>query len=347
MRALKLTKETAQDADEFRALFLEGQVRFGDLRAGRYIPWPLSARLCAAQGARRKKGKMVHPGHSVQDLLLAGIQGSRIPEKCSDAVASGQCGAKLTAGKGYYERDEGKVSEARVQSRINAHTAISSYTLRIRPEQFFSTEVVERRQVFRGSLTANGGAETALRKYVPAAGAALAVGRGATRGQGHAAVKLFEASGRGTSLRDRLLGLNRALNRADVVAFTCTFRSPCIAYDEFLMSRSKLTSRDLEEAAGILPGELAGYEVHSWFSRLTTISGWNSQAQLPRPDVRAIEAGSAFLFVRSVKPEERDEEVERIAGMLSGVDGIGERWEEGYGEAVFCDPFHYEQAVKS
>ena len=72
------------------------------------------------------------------------------------------------------------------------------------------------------------------------------------------------------------------------------------------------------------------------------LSGWNAQAQLPKSDTWAIAPGSAFLFKRKYEGDP-DAEFERLAQILAKAEeGIGERWEEGLGEAVFCDDFHIE-----
>ena len=76
------------------------------------------------------------------------------------------------------------------------------------------------------------------------------------------------------------------------------------------------------------------------------LSGWNAQAQLPKSDIWAIAPGSAFLFARPFSGD-RDKEIERLARVLEKAeDGIGERWEEGLGEAVFCDEFHVQQRTQ-
>jgi hypothetical protein len=83
-------------------------------------------------------------------------------------------------------------------------------------------------------------------------------------------------------------------------------------------------------------------------NRVTDIAGWNAAAQMPKPEVRAIAPGSAFLFCRGgiANPEQ---EYARLAEALSAAEqeGVGERVEEGFGEIAFCLPFHSELAETS
>jgi hypothetical protein len=64
---------------------------------------------------------------------------------------------------------------------------------------------------------------------------------------------------------------------------------------------------------------------------------------MPKPDAAAIAAGSAFLFRKQINEAEREREYDALAPALAAVTGIGERWEEGMGEAAFCDDFHIHQ----
>lgn len=145
-------------------------------------------------------------------------------------------------------------------------------------------------------------------------------------------------------LAERLAALNGAFGDAGTAVFSCTVLSPAVVYDKWLLSRSCLCAKDIEDAAGE-PGSLTGYDLAACYSRMTTLSGWNAQAQLPKADVWAICAGSAFLFKKSVN--EIEGELNRLAGVLAKAEsGIGERWEEGLGEAVFCHRFHVERRVR-
>lgn len=143
MRRCRLTPQNAHNDVDFQALFLKGKVRFGDLRIRGDAPWPLSARTCARKSE----------SHPVVDLLLLDSLQRKLPDQC----ASPGCGGKLTAPVGYYQRTTKGIEARQILSRVNAHTAISNRSLRVRPEQFFSTEVLERGQVFEGALITTDG----------------------------------------------------------------------------------------------------------------------------------------------------------------------------------------------
>jgi hypothetical protein len=221
----------------------------------------------------------------------------------------------------------------KVERRITAHTAISNYTLRIQPEQFFSTEVLERNQTFRGFLTCREDVAPSLLGKRE-----VLVGRGATRGQGFAEIHIQDARPNTPDFAARL----RRDMEPGRLAFTVTLLSPCVLYDKYLCARPYLEAEDIS-AAGGQSGALKGFDLVRSFCRLVTISGWNSQASLPKSDVVAIAPGSAFLFEKAFAPGEREGELARVAGVLEkAVHGIGERWADGFGEVSFQDKFHWE-----
>jgi hypothetical protein len=317
-----------QDAD-FKQLFLSGDVRFGDLRIEGRRPWPLSARGCTR-----------HDDHPVVDLVADTALKHPLRISCE------RCGAKIGLPRGeYYRRDGfGHPVAAGPVKRITAHTAIAGRSLRVREGQFFSTEVLERDQTFEGELWCLDGADQTLRAII-GDGLRLIVGRGGTRGNGDAVLTFSEPTEQDPAgLQQRLQALNQFFRESGEIAFTCTLLSPALVFDEFLLARSWIEAEDIAEAAGE-PGALAGYEPDARYARMMQLSGWNAQASLPKSDLWAIAPGSAFLFKREYKGD-RDAEIDRLARLLTKAEaGIGERWEEGLGEAVFCDEFHINQRV--
>jgi|HubBroStandDraft_1064217.scaffolds.fasta_scaffold08776_2 CRISPR-associated protein Csx10 len=323
-------KEHAHCDSRFHALFLEGKVRFGDLRPNGAAPWPLSARECSRNQA-----------HGVHDLLVRSALGDEIPLGCIFGPKDRACDAKLALPQGFFvwNRDLAAPEPSRPMVRIVAHTAIDGAVLLPRPGQFFSSEVVEGGTQFEGEIWLKDPALKAEFDHPRQ----LAIGRGATRGQGLAKLEFHPPPPPSeANLRQRVAGLNGRFESTGLVAFTCTLRSACLVYDDWLCARSYLLPSDIGEAASVPPGELEAYRLTAWFSRMITIGGWNARASLPKGDIHALAPGSAFLFTRSVAPRERDAEMDRLACILAACEtGIGERWEEGFGEAVFCDPFHY------
>ena len=322
-------KDAAHLDDRFLALFLTGKARFGDLRPDGATPWPLSARECSRNRA-----------HGVHDLLVRSALGEPLPMECSFGPAADACKSKLTLVPGFFLWREGAPAPEVVQPtvRITAHTAIDGALLLPRPGQFFSSEVVEAGTRFEGELWLE---DSALQAEFDQP-RLLTIGRGATRGQGLATLEARPSPAPAANLRERLAELNRRFEPKGAVAFTCTLRSACLVLDEWLCARSYLTPSDIAEATGALAADLREYRLTAWFSRLMTIGGWNARAGLPRGGVHAIAPGSAFLFTRCVASGERDAEMDRLASVLEACEaGIGERWEEGFGEGAFCDPLHY------
>ena len=318
----------------FRSLFLEGRVRFGNLTPNGERLLPLSARVCADH----------RDDHPVRDLLLLRFLGQTLPRECKDETGFGKrCDSKLTPHEGFvsigdFDRPERKDPDV----RVTAHTAISNATLRVRDEQFYSSMALERRTAFVGSAWAlDTSAETAF-EGACASSPWFALGRGRTRGQGHALLTIDGTHSAPTVASEEIALMNRPFVGRQCLVFTVTLASPCIVYDKWGLSRPYLLAEDIAEAAGLDAGELAGYELKDWFSRAVRIGGWNAQAGLPKADVSAIAAGSAFLFSRPFTGDDvaREGEYNRLAGIFARVSGIGEKWSEGFGEAVFCDPIH-------
>jgi hypothetical protein len=328
-RALRGIVGAPEKDVRFQETFLNGKVRFGDLRLRGASQWPLSGRQCRNFGA-------VDP-HTEVDFLLAAGRGERLPEECAS------CGGKLEPPKVLLAEAKGKWVAVKARTRITGHTAVDPWTLRPRDGQLFQTSLLERDQTFFGDLWVADDVASSGRDFATEFSLSrLTLGRGGTRGQGHVKLDVYEAPAAGTDgLRARIGEMNRKWGRANEVVFSCTFLSPCLVLDEWLLSRSYPAISDLEEACGAPGGELAGYRLTTQFSQWTRIAGWNAQAGLPKSEVDAIAAGSSYLFIREVAEGENEAEMDRLAAMFARAErGVGERWEEGFGEAVFCHPYH-------
>ncbi|HLJ26492.1 MAG TPA: hypothetical protein VKY85_07265 [Candidatus Angelobacter sp.] len=332
MIAARDLKEDAHLDPEFKTLFLASRVRFGDLRYGSDVPFPLSGRVCSH-----------HRDHRMQDLLLCRQLGEPLPRTCGAATAGGPCSSKTRPLSGSFRIERGLAKPREPNLRVLAHTAISNESLRVREGQFHSSTVIERGTRFIGeawSLDEQAG--VALEKMCQDM-LEIVVGRGSTRGQGLARLQLERLPEKDVpELAEKLRKLNAPFEEKGKLAFTVTFNSPCMVYDEWNFARPYIESGDLDQAAGsTAAAPFSSYHLVDWFSRLITIEGWNAQAGLPKTAVSAIAPGSAFLFMAEVHREQYQAEIERLANLLSAcAAGIGERWEEGFGEARICDPIH-------
>ena len=86
-----------------------------------------------------------------------------------------------------------------------------------------------------------------------------------------------------------------------------------------------------------------GYRVAAQFERPTVITGWHAKGGLPKTEVAAIGAGSCFLFRREGCTDAAAE-YEKLAQIFTRLEqrGVGERLDEGFGEATFCRALHCE-----
>ncbi len=324
---IRSRKITTPEADPvFRKLFLEGRVRFGDLRPAGSLRWPLSARRCKNHGI----------AHPLLDYLLLLGKGGATPHECA------ACEGKLERAAGFRQRDRG----VKIPARMTGHTAIDPSTLRPRTGQLFQSEVLERGLAFDGWLWADEQAAEEFGAYY--AVDRFTLGRGATRGQGHARLDIGRVEAAPAGLPDRISAMNLAWDRRDEVVFSCTFQSPCVVLDEWLLARSYPTVADLREACGAADTQaFAKYELIAQYSQWTSIPGWNAQAGLPRPETQAIAPGSSYLFRKKVEASNKESEISAIASTLARAErGLGERWEEGFGEAVFCESYHVDRRIK-
>lgn len=331
---LKAGAEPHRDAD-FRTLFLDGRVRFGCLTANGERPFPRSARICAD-----------HDDHPVRDLLLRRELGTPLPRTCDAPLAGGcTCKAKLTPYEGLVRIEERRLLRRDPPVRVTAHTAIASATLRTRDEQFYTATAIERGTSFQGDVWVQDEAAGNVFEKVCTASTWLALGRGRTRGQGMVSLQFEKQTAANITRTEELQALNRSFLASGRLVFAVTLDSPCLVFDQWGLPRPYLASKDIAEAAGLPPGDLADYTLADWFSRSTIISGWNAQAGLPKSDMLAISPGSAFLFQRTwAEGGDRQQEYERLAAVFAkAAAGIGERWAEGYGGAHFCDGIHCEE----
>jgi len=320
-------KEFTPDA-RFRALFLDNPVRFPDLHPGASGIWPRSARQC----------KLEPDKHPKVDLLLASAAGIAVGPEC-------QCGAKLEIPKGFRAHTRNGFESRVVCTRRVAHVEIDPHLQRARAGQFHSSRLLEAGQAFGGVIGEDGPGVEHLVALV-GAGMGVFLGRGRSRGQGKAWVRLIEEPGARPDLVSRIRDLNVATGALypelrNQIWLTVTLGSPAICLDRWLASRGWI-----EPGEDLHPG-LKGYGLQSWFSGMATVSGWHAAAGLPKPDVEAIAAGSCFLYSRPA-PADREAEYARVAELLTPLEtaGIGERREEGFGEISVCEPIHHELAPR-
>jgi CRISPR-associated protein Csx10 len=327
----------------FAALFLNRMVRYGDLRIGDARPWPLSTRQCSARPDEHAK---------IDNLLREGA-GRASPRECPVVVGKDgekvlRCKWKFEPPKGYYrykqvdENSPFQYCREEVRSHRLAHSQIDPEFLKARPGQFHSSQLLEPKQTFQGFFHARDLGEETLKALI-SEGRTVHVGRGRSRGQGRVRLSIYQETGRSVErMIEKIRTLNEAASRfaefQGKVVFSCTLDSATLVYDRWLLSRSFLDATDLLD-------EPTGYTLASSFRRVADLSGWHAKGGLPKAETKVIAAGSCFLFQRDA-PANREVEYEKLARAFVNLEerGIGERLDEGLGEATFCRTLHSELA---
>jgi CRISPR-associated protein Csx10 len=314
----------------FETLFLNGRIRFGDLRIDGADPWPLSARVCREVES-----------HAPRDLLLAAAP--EAPHRQIKPVCP-QCDAKRVYPGGYFKLHAGSPPEYQtvmVESRRAAHVQILPELLRAQEGQFHTARVLERGQDFEGAIWADDAAGAALLAFAGPE-RILYLGRGRTRGQGRVRLRLSNARPRTVrEIQEALGSVQAAAARVlpGKAVFICTLLSRSILYDRWLLARPVMETADIDP-------QLGNYTMTTHFNRLGEVAGWHANAQLPKTGALAVEAGSSFLFVSNDDFPDLAAEHRRVAPLLQAAEerGIGERRAEGFGEVRFCHPFHSDRA---
>jgi len=324
---------TRANLPAFKGVFLNRAVRFGDLRLGGHPVWPFSARSCKKEPER----------HPVGDALLTTAAGKMAKPDCQ----AQNCGAKREAPRGWRFETKTGFKFPGVRTRRVAHVEIDLETDTSRSGNFHSSRVICAGQQFEGWIWCATAAAGHVLKEVIGSGRVLYIGRGRSRGQGRVDLRINpDPQPSASAMAQQVEEFNReaALSFPELrryVLFSCLLQSRTIVYDRWLMSRLCLAAEDC--GAGF-----EGYVPLTWSSRQVTISGWHAAAGLPKPDTLGIGAGSCWLFGKETDEKARLGEIARIGPLLSAAEsrGIGERLEEGFGEVMFCDPFHWKQAIR-
>lgn len=310
----------------FQEVFVAEKVRFQDHRLNGAGHWPASVRQCADYG----------DSHRLVDLLPPAGTGAPLRDRCPD------CRRKLNPVQGFWQRADERaanpVAGLEVKTRRVAHSAIDPRTLATAREQFYSSRLICSGQQFIGSIRSDSEADASLLKIlekIKMRKGHIYLGRGRTRGQGLAELAWVQGSPATSEVVcRRLRRMNGGNGAGDSILFSVTLESTTLLYDEWLVPREL-------QAADLSP-ELAGFERAAGFSSTEVVAGWHAAAGLPKSEVTALSPGSCYLFRRALNGLDREPELERLAGILAGVEnaGVGERRAEGFGEVAICSDVH-------
>jgi hypothetical protein len=295
--------------EEFRRLFLAGEMRCGfGFREGSEVV-PLSARSCKYDPG------FPTAGHGVVDTLFD-----------SEAGVCPACTRALDSFAGYWL--PGEARQVKVDTRLITRTAIDPMRGTARSGQLFSQRVLAENQCFVASLEVADdlapAVETLLKE--PFQGR---IGTGSSRGQGWVEVRqTSEAGVVRSSARERFEAFRSALGRP---VLTVTLLTDGLFRDDYLRDAPAPSLTDLIPL-GIQPEEWE--PCSDAFMDLRRIFGFDGEPlRLPRPARMAAVAGSVFLF-------EARNGADPTPPPSSGEGWIGEGNGEGYGRAVLWHPFH-------
>lgn len=171
----------------------------------------------------------------------------------------------------------------------------------------------------------------------------LWVGAGRSRGLGEVVVEATPAQAGSTA--GRLEGLAATLARYCSQAgaqapegqtyATLTLRSAALLTDAFGRWQPTISAESLSNWTGLPAGAI---QVRQSYLDVAWVEGWNAALGLPKPDARAIVAGSCWLLrVEGVPAVDVLAALERLES-----DGVGERRQEGFGQVSVCDRLHWQ-----
>jgi len=332
--AEKLLMEIGADHPEFKKIFIDMGIKFGNLyhlKGGGGFPIPKSAKTC-------KYLKGFH-GHGVFDWLLPTVKYkitediTALPEKCPE------CGAPVDDFSGFHI--EQKTTE--VTKGLITRTAINESTLTAKDEFLYILETIEEDQEFWGIIDIE---PSKLEKgellyndiSILKEGEPFWVGSGRTRGLGNIVIEKVEKIENilaeefiPGNLENRYNKMQEKLSTLNINGFSIDLYSDAIVIDKFLRYKSTIDENCLMEEFGLKDIELV-----CAFNNTKAISGWNAAWGLPKERELVIEKGSVFFF------KYNSDDVEGLLCSLKDIEvkGMGLRREEGFGRVYICDSFH-------
>ncbi len=323
---------------------------------GPATPLPLSSSTC-----RRAPGFLADSGHGVADLLLPAealllaaerqTAAAPPPADVGSLVACPRCaddrqrqpGAGTMPWPGYcaWNDDEPALVPVRVDTALEGRPTPPG---RARRQMITVRQTLQPDQRFAGIVTfPNDETATLATQLLALQDNRLWVGAGRSRGLGEVVVEAAPAQAGTTA--GRLEGLAATLARycdqagAQVpesqTYATLTLRSAALLRDAFGRWQPTIGAESLSTWTGLPAGAI---QVRQSYLDSAWIEGWNAALGQPKPDARAIVAGSCWLLrVAGVPASEVLVALERLE-----AEGIGERRQEGFGQVSVCDRLHWQ-----
>ncbi|TFH44230.1 MAG: hypothetical protein E4G94_03910, partial [ANME-2 cluster archaeon] len=276
--AEKLLMEIGPDDSGFKKIFIEGEIKFGNLyplEGGQGFPTPKSAKTC-----KYLKGfpDQSH-GHGVFDWLLPTVKYkitkdiTALPEICAI------CGAPIDNFTGFHI--EQKMTE--VTKRLITRTAINESTLTAKDKFLYSLEVIEEEQKFWGIInvqpsTLESGELEFQNISILKEGELFWVGSGKTRGLGSIMIEKVEKIETilaeefiPGNLENRFNRMQEKLSALNINGFSINLYSDAIVIDKFMRYKSTIDENYLMEEFGMKDIKLV-----CAFNSTKEESGWNA-----------------------------------------------------------------------
>lgn len=328
---------------EFRALFLGAEAPlFRNAYPGRLLP--ATAFSCKSHPGWRDLDRPNLGGHGVYDSLLDRF--------CFESMQLGlpylpRCprdGDRVEAFSGFYsgppERRKREAPPVRMLTRValNRRRRSAETGLLYSPLAIEATGDPLR---FVGSIVTSDDRLSVVKRWL---GRLTHVGSGSTRGLGKVSLQVEEDGE--PDVQTRVKAFTAALNERRSLCEQFGQRQPfrsgfyfslTLQSDAILRVETGLATLRLEP--GFL-GEVGhGAELVRCYSAAETRGGWNLAWGLPKDTELAVRAGSVFLYYM---PEalEFSNWLEALRALEEN--GVGERRQEGYGQVLACDPFHFQ-----
>ncbi|MGM0369556.1 MAG: RAMP superfamily CRISPR-associated protein [Bacillota bacterium] len=283
----------------------------------------------------------------------------------SDNSEVEECDSFLKGYSGFYKLEEVKgnlcyqtVSIAK--SKIE-RTAIDDKTNSARQGSLYILETIDEGQQFVGTidiLNDNSEVISRLKKLISKSNTAY-FGTGKSRGHGQVKLEVLDdeqySNQSKLSQQQKFAKIQDAINVSEgQTFFSLTLNSDTIIYNDLLQGKKDLnvedilnysdylTSEEQKEVAKFkMVKEQAGSKTKDskiYFAWLTPIYGWNSLTRLPKAVEPALAKGSVFCYQTE---EEINENLLLEAFEKIEANGLGERRNEGYGQVVINDRFHW------
>ncbi len=339
------TGGNAEDED-FKTLFLRDAPAFPDLLPAddpdaMPRPLPMTAQSCKIDDGFKSEG-----AHGVMDMLAASCAIKRQPENQKEIFKCRRCGQKMEPFTGFWNGDTGKPEKFKPVFTYQRHTGIDRTTETVAQSIFYTTHTLAdgkrnengnfTQQYMSGGTFLTDAQFSALEKIINHS--SIFTGADRTRGLGELKVCAKEADPLSPTRFD-LEGWDRCFREkmsamapedestcSDGLYFSVGLRSRAIFVDKFLRPSFdlKLDIPDVE------PIQDAVRKQH------TTVKGWQSSWGLPKPEDKALETGSVFLFRYA------GDDVSELSTCLEKIAarGVGLRTAEGLGQVTVCDPIH-------